>query len=87
MSIDATKSPTPAWQRKAVAVLLALLVTVVGYTLWSKDFHHQAAAPPAPPPAAKAPVRSVPSTTAVTAPSTTIPGGLPLSGRDPFASQ
>ena len=85
MSIDATKSPSPAWQRKAMMAVLAVLVAVVGYLVWTKDLHHSAPASSAPA-AASAPVHSTTPTTLRTTPSTTVPGGLPLSSRDPFGN-
>lgn len=82
--IDSTKTPTPVWQRYAVAALLTVLIACAGYVLWSKELHHTHAA---------APTGSAPAQTASKSPSptskpshvTTIPGGVPVSGRDPFS--
>jgi hypothetical protein len=81
MTTDATKSPTPAWQRTLILVLLAGFIIVVGYFLWTHELHHSAKASP---PAAAQPAPAQPSHAGAT-PSTTIPGGIPISSRDPFA--
>ncbi len=85
MTIDATRSPTPAWQKTLIGVLLAAFIVVVGYFLWTHELHHGAKAnpPAANPPAAVQPAPASPSHSTAT-PSTTIPGGLPISPRDPF---
>ncbi len=85
MTIDATKSPTPVWQRRIVAALLAVLLAVVGYMVWTKDLHHSPAASAPPAPVA----HSAPAPRAASAPSTpgtTVPGGIPVSSRDPFGN-
>jgi hypothetical protein len=81
MTTDATKSPTPAWQRTLIGVLLAVFIIAVGYFLWTHELHHSAKASP---PAAVQPAPSQPSHPGTTPP-TTIPGGIPISSRDPFA--
>lgn len=82
--IDPTKSPTAPWKRTATVILLAVLVVVAGWVLWTKELHHSPAssAPPATP-AAAAPAHAAaaPKTAPV---ATTIPGGLPESNRNPF---
>jgi hypothetical protein len=81
--IDSTKAPVSARRKAALTALLVVLLAVAGYVLWTKDLHHSNPGSPASaPPAASAPRRSasVPTT------ATTIPGGLPESSRDPFAS-
>lgn len=85
MTVDATKSPTPAWQRKAVAAVLAVLVAAVAYVVWTKDLHHTAPAASSPPAATK-PAPSVNAASPPASATTTVPGGLPVSGRDPFGS-
>ena len=82
--IDSTKSPTPAWQRYTVALLLTVLIAVVGYMLYSKQLHHGSSSSP-PPPAASTHSKLVPGHGSVT-PSTTIPGGIPISSRNPFGN-
>lgn len=80
--IDASKSPVPAWKRYATIAILAVLVVVVGYFLYSKELHHSpAASRPAPAPAV---TQAGPSqATAKTSPKG-IPGGIPISSRNPF---
>ncbi len=80
--IDSTKSPMPAWRRYASVVALTVLVFVAGFVIWTKELHHNtsATASVSPPAVAKtAAPKSVPSTT-----TTTVPGGLPISSRNPF---
>jgi hypothetical protein len=85
MTTDATKSPTPAWQRTLIGVLLAVFIIAVGYFLWTHELHHSAkAAPSGGSPAAVQPAPAQPSHHGATPP-TTIPGGIPISSRDPFA--
>jgi hypothetical protein len=87
--IDPTKSPTPTWQRYTVALLITVLIVVAGYVLWSKELHHKStsASPPSTPATSTATGSSgVPAPKATAAPSTTIPGGIPISTRDPFGS-
>lgn len=81
--IDSTKSPVPAWKRYATMALLAVLLLVAGYVIYTKELHHSSAATaPGPAPVSKpvtpAPVAKQPST------ATTIPGGIPISSRNPF---
>lgn len=81
--IDSTRSPMPVWRRYGTVVLLTVLIAVAGYIVWTKELHHGQGTPAAvSPPAA---VKTV-APKAATAPSTTttIPGGLPISSRDPF---
>jgi Tfp pilus assembly protein PilO len=82
MTTDATKSPTPAWQRTLMGVLLATLIVGLGYFLWTHELHHSAKA--SPPPAVVQPAPA-PSSQRAATPSTTIPGGIPVSQRDPFS--
>jgi hypothetical protein len=87
MTIDATKSPTPAWQRTLMIVLLAALIAVAGYYLWKHDIHKApSAAPPSAPAVvhARAPSSQAPGSKPTVVTSTTIPGGIPISTRDPF---
>lgn len=81
--IDPTKSPTSPLRKTATIVLLAVLIIAAGMFLYKKDFHHStASAGTSPAPAAPAPVIH---TKAATATTTTIPGGVPESNRNPFA--
>lgn len=82
--IDASKSPLPTWKRYGIFVMLAILIVVAGYVIWTKELHKSSSSSPASsPPAATtpAPVTAVPATKPVP---TTIPGGLPISNRNPF---
>ncbi len=89
MTIDATKSPTPVWQRRTIAVLLAVLLAAVGYLVWTKELHHSAPAAAPAPASAPAASRTTPAPRSANPPSiptTTVPGGIPVSSRDPFGN-
>jgi len=89
--IDASRSPRPAWKRYGTIVLLAALIAVAVLVVWTKELHHGSAstasagapavatAKPGATPTSR-PVAPTPRTTAP------IPGGLPVSSRDPFGS-
>ena len=85
--IDASKSPAPPWRRYATFALLAVLILAAGYVVWSKELHHSSTAGPASATAAS-PATTVPSSAThqvqVTVP-TGIPGGIPISTRNPFS--
>ena len=86
--IDATKSPMPTWKRYGLLVLIAALVVVAGAMIWTKELHHSLPVLSKSKPAASAPASSTPSTppTAASKPvATTIPGGIPVSARNPFS--
>lgn len=85
MTIDATKSPTPVWQRRTIAVLLAVLLAAVAYMVWTKDLHHATPASAPAPASAPSLTHSVPVSRAAS-PTTTVPGGIPVSSRDPFGN-
>lgn len=82
--IDASKSPVPAWKRYATMALLVALVLVAGYVIYVKELHKGSpTSKPAPAPApASAPARATPPASQTSA--TTIPGGIPISSRNPF---
>lgn len=85
--IDSTKSPVPLWKRYGIVILLSLLILVAGYEIWSKEIHHTntgSATGSTPAAAQTAPATSSPSH--ASAPATTIPGGVPISSRNPFGS-
>lgn len=86
--IDASKSPVPAWKRYATMALLVALVLVAGYVIYVKELHKGSpTSKPAPAPApASAPARATPAGTpaASQTSATTIPGGIPVSSRNPF---
>ena len=79
--IDSTKAPVPAWKRYATMGLLVVLILVAGYVLYTKSLRHNTSGGGSGTAGAVAPAAS-PSTT--TAPSTTIPGGIAVSSRNPF---
>ena len=88
--IDATRGPMPAWKRYGLFVVVAALVLAAGAMIWTKELHHSLPLLSKSKPAASAPApTSVPPSTGTVKPSkspaTTIPGGIPVSGRDPFA--
>jgi hypothetical protein len=79
--IDASLSPRPAWRRYVTLIVLLVLVAAAAYVIWTKELHHSAAtnsAPKARPAAASAKTHLVKAT------ATTIPGGVLVSGRNPF---
>lgn len=83
--IDSSKSPLPLWRRYATAGFLTVLLVVMGYVVWAKELHHSASSNP---PAASATVGvgKASSATVPAPPPTTVPGGVPISKRDPFGS-
>jgi len=84
--IDPTKSPSSSRKRYLIAGILSVLIVVAGWVVWTKELHHSSStsSPPA------SPASTVPVGTrlhpAQPAPTTTIPGGIALSVRDPFSS-
>jgi hypothetical protein len=76
-------SPVPAWKRYATMALIAVLAIVAAYVLYTKELHHSASSSTGTTPPATAPAPVSPTPTHTTAP-TTIPGGLPISSRNPF---
>jgi hypothetical protein len=90
--IDATKSPLPTWKRYALLLLIAALVVAAGAMIWTKELHHSLPLVSKSKPAASAPAASTKSTGTTKTPAapakpvaTTIPGGIPVSPRNPFA--
>lgn len=79
--IDSTKAPMSPTRRYVTTALLTLLILVAMYVLWTKELHHSN-----PSPASSTPAVTHPAARSATAPtpSTTIPGGIPISGRNPF---
>lgn len=88
--IDATKSPLPTWKRYGLFILVAALLVVAAGAIWTKELHHSIPGITKSKPAASAPAQTPSSTPqAVTSSkpvSTSVPGGIPVSARDPFAS-
>jgi hypothetical protein len=88
--IDATKSPSPVWKRYGLILVIAVLVIVAAGAIWTKELHHSIPGISKSKPAASAPAtaaQSTPPTTAAKAAkpvATTIPGGIPVSARNPF---
>lgn len=83
--IDSSASPIPAWRRYGTVLLLTVLVLVVGYVIYMKELHHSSASAASGHPAAAVakPVQAAPGPAPSV--STTIPGGIPVSSRDPFS--
>ena len=84
MTVDATKSPTPAWKRALVMVLLAVLILVTGYFLWTHELHKSS--PPASSSGPAPAVQTSPTSVKPASTPTTVPAGLPISTRNPFTS-
>lgn len=86
--IDATKSPMPLWRRYATIALLAIVILAAGYLVWSKELHHSSSSGSPPSPAAASANSATTKTTSHPKPGatpTTIPGGIPISTRNPFS--
>ena len=82
--IDSTKSPMPTWRRYAMVAALAILIAVAAYVVWVKELHHSSSPASSPAPVATVPARPA---KAKSAPHTTsVPGGIPISSRNPFGS-
>jgi hypothetical protein len=89
--IDASKSPLPAWKRYGLILVVAALLVAAAGVIWTKELHHSIPGVSKSKPAASAPATAQ-STPPITGPSkaskpvaTTIPGGIPVSARNPFA--
>jgi hypothetical protein len=83
--IDASKSPLPTWKRYGLFVLLAVLIVVAGYVIWTKELHKSSSSSPATsPPAATTPAPATAKAATTPSVATTVPGGLPISSRNPF---
>jgi hypothetical protein len=81
--IDATKSPTPAWRKYLTVLVLGVLLVIAGYFLWTKELHKSTSnGSNSSPTTATVPVKQP----AAKSPATTVPGGIPISNRNPFAS-
>lgn len=82
--LDASKSPIPTWRRYVMAGVLTIAILVAGWFVWSKDLHH--ASLPGTPAAATTPpgLPAGPATRQSASTATTIPGGIPVSSRNPF---
>ncbi len=83
--IDATKAPTPTWKRYATAAILTVLLVIAGYVIWTKELHRSSPGGSSAP-AASTVTRSTGPAHAERAPATTVPGGIGLSGRNPFSN-
>ncbi len=88
--IDATKSPLPTWKRYGLFLLVGVLVVVAAGVIWTKELHHSIPGISKSKPAASAPAsEQSPSPTGTTPAkpvATTVPGGIPVSARNPFGS-
>lgn len=80
--IDSTKSPIPVWKKYTAGVLLAVLIVVAAYVIWTKELHHSSPNSASSAPQITAPVKQPAAKSK--APATTIPGGIPPSSRNPF---
>jgi hypothetical protein len=81
--IDATKSPTPAWRKYLMIVVLGVLIVIAAYFVWTKELHKSSSnSPSSTPTTLVAPAKQTPPK----APTITIPGGIPVSNRNPFGS-
>jgi hypothetical protein len=79
--IDASRTPRPAWQRYATIAALAALILVALLFISKKVLHHSSQSDSTPPPpAATSPVKSIKPPITHSA----VPGGVPISSRDPF---
>ncbi len=83
--IDAAKAPTPTWKRYATAAILTVLLVIAGYVIWTKELHHSSPGGSSAPAASTA-AGSTPPAPAKQAPAATVPGGIGLSGRNPFSN-
>ena len=87
--IDSSKSPVPTWKRYLTMAVLAALVIVAGYVIYTKELKGSSGSSNASPPAATVPAASgnAPSgggSNPSTASPTTVPGGVAVSSRNPF---
>jgi hypothetical protein len=79
--IDASRAPRPAWQRYATIAALAVLILLALLFVSKKVLHHSSQSNSAPPPpAATSPIKSTKPAVSHGA----IPGGVPISNRNPF---
>ena len=84
--IDSTKSPVPAWKRYLTMAVLAVLVVAAPFVLYTKVFKHSSSgSSPTAPVAAKAPSTTVAKAGTPVTTTTTIPGGIIPSDRNPFS--
>jgi len=86
--IDPTRSPQPAWRRYLSAAVLGVLIVVAGYVIYTKDLKHSGSGASQPVASAPAQIKTTSPKTAskpAVAPTTTIPGGVAPSSRNPFA--
>jgi hypothetical protein len=81
--IDATKAPTPTWKRYAMAMIVTVLLVVAGYVIWAKELHHSSGGAAAPS-ATTGNVATAPAGKKASA--TSLPGGIAISGRNPFGN-
>jgi hypothetical protein len=83
--LDPTKPVAPAWRKYLILAVMPILIGVCAYVIWSRELHHsKSAGPSSTPPVTSAPAQRL--ATNLTSPPTTVPGGLPISARNPFAS-
>jgi hypothetical protein len=78
--IDSTKSPAPVWRKYLTIVVLSALIVVAVYLVWTKELHKSSSNPTSTPTTVTVPAKVTPTK----APVTTVPGGVPISNRNPF---
>jgi hypothetical protein len=79
--IDASHSPQTTWKRVATIVGLAVLILLALLLVWKKELHHHSSGSAH----VNTPAASArPSSSMKKAPAATIPGGIPVSSRNPF---
>jgi hypothetical protein len=82
--IDASRSPQPAWRRYITFVALGAVLVLAAIFIMTKELHHHSSgSAQVNPPSASAPANPAGSSVAK-AHATTTPGGIPVSGRNPF---
>lgn len=82
--IDSSRAPMPVWKRYGTMVLLVVLIVVAAWMLWTKELKHHSGGGSS---STSAPGATVGTRSAIArrTVSTTIPGGLRPSSRNPFA--
>ena len=47
MTIDSSRSPRPLWKQYATLAIVAILIGVLAWYIWTKELHHGTHHPPA----------------------------------------
>lgn len=82
--IDASRSPRPLWQRIGTVVVLAALIAVAAFVIWKKELKSPATAKRSPSVTVARPSAKVQPAPRAVPPATALPGGVPISARNPF---